>query len=528
MTTSQSSSNSKNPMLIFVSISIWVGLIVLIIWPWIHIIDQQDLNFSYLAHINAGIWWIILLWALHHMSYQVASLFQKKKEQVDTTLNHQRPSVAIFYLTCDDFNPDCCMSCINQEYPSAVVFICDDSKTKKFQDEIDRFCSLQPGAILIRRTEHIGYKAGNINNAIKRTDAEWILLVDADQTLPKNYLTDIIGHLTSNMDSIAFVQGAHKTADLPQNSLFQQALSPEVGFFYSRDLPARSKYGFVPLLGHGALIRASSLEKVGGVPEVVSEDFAFAMKCINKGMRGHYLEHVESEEAYPYDFGGFLLRLRKFSGGTAELVRQEITGFLFGEGSLPEKWDMVIMLAWYLLMPLLVINGFLGSYVVHRLWIDNISYLHPVLPYLYIWMLLANISLSISSTGNLTKTLKFYFWSSAIYIASLPLASASFLGGLVSKPKFRRTPKNGERTFINKFDSVFMVALGALAIYCSFRWLSPYSPLLAGQGIAYLSFPFYNSLNLNTIGGKISRFIINIPGLAIIFALFAMWQWGRY
>ncbi|MCX6081627.1 MAG: glycosyltransferase [Chloroflexi bacterium] len=527
MTSSQPASGSKNILLIFISLSVWIGLAFLIVWPWIHQIDQQNLYFSIVAHINAGIWWIVLLWALHHLSYQVAALF-KKKEQHETPIIKRRPTVAILYLTCDDFNASCCESCLSQDYRPAEFYICDDSAKKQFKDEIDQFCSKHTKGILRRRENRIGYKAGNINNAINKTDADWILLIDADQTLPKSYLSDLIRYLPDQPDSIAFVQGAHTTADLPQNSQFQQALSPEVDFFYSRDLSARSKYGFIPLLGHGALLNKSAWLRVGGIPEVVSEDFAFAMQSINNGLRGQYLEFVTSTEVYPLDFGGFLLRLRKFSGGTAELIHHELFHFLVGKGSFPEKWDMLFMLIWYLLMPLLVINGFLGSYVVHELWVDNISYLHPVLPYLYLWMFSASISLSVSSTHSFTKAAKFYFWSAAIYSASLPLASLSFLSGLFRKPQFKRTPKNAERTEMKILDSVIMVILGIAAIFCSYIWLSPFSPILAGQGVAYLCFPLYNQLNLNSPSGKIARFIIYIPGLAMIFALYAMWQWGRY
>lgn len=526
MTTTQPTKSSKSALLIFISSSVWVGLVFLIVWPWIHKIDQQDLFFSILAHINVGIWWIILLWVLHHMSYQIAALFKKKDHQ-GTLILEKYPTVAILYLTCDDFNTSCCESCLNQDYRFAQFFICDDSAQERFKEEINRFRSQHTKSKLFRRENRVGYKAGNINNAIKNIDTDWILLVDADQTLPKEYLSDMVRYLPDNIDSIAFVQGAHKAGDYPQNSSFQHALSPEVEFFYSRDLSARSKYGFIPLLGHGALVNKAAWKQVGGIPEVVSEDFAFAMQCINKGLRGQYLEFVESEEVYPYDFGGFLLRLRKFSGGTAELFRCELFRFLSGKGSFPEKWDMLFMLIWYMLMPLLVINGFLGSFVVHKLWAENIIYLHQALPYLYLWMFLASISLSISSMRSLSKATKFFFWSATIYTAALPLASASFLAGLFINPQFKRTPKNAERTAMKILDSIPMMILGSLALYCSYIWLSPFSPILVGQGVAYLFFPLYHLLNSNSLGGKIARIVVYIPGLAIIFAFYAIWKWGR-
>ena len=521
----------KSPLLIFVSTFAWVGLVFLIIWPWIYQIDKGNCFFSILAHVNASIWWIVLLWALHHLSYQVTALFNKTNEtNIKNSTNKNNPSVVIFYLTCDDFSTECCASCFEQDYQTAKLYICDDSTKEESKQKVDFFYSQHPESTLIRREERIGFKAGNINNAIRslKTEVDWVLLVDADQTLPKNYLSNLIRYLPENTNTIAFVQGAHKATEPPDNSFFQQAFAPEVAFFYSRDLSARPKYGFIPLLGHGAIINRTAWGQVGGIPEVVSEDFGFAMQCLSKGLRGHYIEFVESEEAYPYDFGGFLLRIQKFAGGTAELVRHNLIPFLKGKGTVPEKWDMVLMLSWYILMPLLVINGFLGAYVVHTLWSGSMPYLHPFLPYLYIWMFLASISLSISSTRSLSKTVKFYFWSAAIYTASLPLASISFLAGLFRSPQFNRTPKNAERTTTKVIDSVFMMVLGVSALFCSYIWISPFSPILAGQGVAYFCFPLYNLLNSKALWGKFARFAIYIPGLAMIFALYAMWQWGRY
>ncbi len=516
----------KSPVLILISLTTWICLVRLIIWPWIHQIDKADLEFSVLAHINAGIWWIVILWALHHLCYQIFSLFQNKSEIYNKIV--KKPSVAIFFLTCNDFNKNSCESCLKQDYDNYQVYICDDSTSEKYIHEIDRFCKQHMKCHLIRRTHHQGYKAGNINFAMRKLDIEWALLVDADQVLPKGYLASLVNQIPADQTSIAFLQGAHITSPDSENSIFQTALSPEVDFFYSRDLSARSAFGFIPLLGHGALVNKTVWARIGEIPEVVSEDFAFAMRCANNGFAGRYVEHVQSYETYPFDFGGFLIRLRKFSSGTAELIRNELIRFLRGKGAFTEKWDMLLMLIWYMLMPLLVLNGFLGGYVVHRLWTENLSYLHPILPYLYIWMFMVTLSLSISSTKNAGQAIKFYFWSSAIYLASLPLASVSFIIGFFKPPRFDRTPKNAEGTPTKIWDAIPMILLGVLAIYYSFQWLSPFSPVLGGQGLAYICFPLYSKLNSQSALGTFARGLIYFPGILMILALYSMWMWGRY
>jgi len=518
---------TKSPLLILLTVSAWTGLALLVLWPWIHQIDQSNLQFSLLAHINVTIWWIVLLWSLHHLSYQVFSLFKTTKQLQLQSGTGKTPAVAVLYLSCNDFTESSCESCLQQDYGNFELFICDDSTQAKYIAEIDQFCMKHEKCQLIRRDHHKGFKAGNINHAVIDLDVEWFLLIDADQFLPRDYLTKLVRHIPEGQEHVAFLQAAHKTSQKLETSAFQKALSSEVEFFYSRDLSVRQNYGFVPLLGHGTLIRRSAWKKSGGIPEIVSEDFAFAMRCSTLGMTGQYVEQVESYEIYPYDFGGFLIRLKKFAGGTAELIRKGLFPFLNGEGSFPEKWDMVLMLIWYILMPLLVLNGFLSAYIVNKLWRESLPFLQPILPYLYIWMFLVTASLSVSTTGNWGQAMRFLFWSTAIYTATMPLASMAFVKSLFIKPKFNRTPKNSERTTLRVVDALFMMLLGTGALYCSYIWLSPFSPVLAGQGVAYFCFPLYNQLNSKSALGDLARFIIYIPGALIIFALYTMWVWGR-
>jgi hypothetical protein len=284
----------------------------------------------------------------------------------------------------------------------------------------------------------------------------------------------------------------------------------------------------MPILGHGTLINKKSWEKVKGFPEVVSEDFAFALRIAGIKQKGFYTENTFAYENYPVDFGGFMIRIKKFSGGTAELFRREILRFLSSSASFTEKWDLLMQLGWYFLMPAIVLNGYLSAYVVHTLWVENIPYLHPVLPYLYTLIFVNLFSVNLSVMRNFSSALKFYFWSTAIYTSALPLAGLSFLKHLFIKPTFERTPKNSEKTSINIIDKTIMLCLGILAIVLAFHWFSPFSPILIGQGIAYISYPFYNWIDNTKLKGIIGRCLVCLPGLFMLIGLIATWIWGRF
>ncbi|HLF25574.1 MAG TPA: glycosyltransferase family 2 protein [Anaerolineae bacterium] len=525
----------KRPSVVVCSLGLWLLFLVVIIWPWIDQFDTMDMTSFLLPLMSAIIWWLGLLWALHHLCFKLAAFFRKTASQPEPARSPSQ-SIAILYVTCDDFNPNCCQSCIDQDYPSCRVLICDDSQELKYREMIREFLDKRSTKCeLVTRPNNQGFKAGNLNHALKNcVNEEWVLLVDADQLLPIDFLTKLAKRLPSDDPSVAFIQAAHKPLTDPQESPFQAALSPEVTLFYSRDLSVRETFGFVPLLGHGALIRRSAWSAVGGFPERVSEDFAFALRLSSRQQHGIYVDDIESYEAYPFDFGGFMIRIRKYAGGTAETLLREAAAFFSSSASRVEKYDFGMQVSWYVLAPVMVLNSFLSAYVVHGLWIGGLIRLHPLLPYLYsrmllfLWVVITSWLVVVSITQNWQKAWRFYFWSTAIYTSAMPLTGLSFIKHLFARPIFKRTPKNGEATRLSWVESIFMIFLGLTAVTCALTWLSPFSPVLIGQGVAYLSYTLYGRLCTRSLLGTLSRKLVYIPGLLMLVAIFTMLKWGRY
>lgn len=513
----------KSPLVVFAAAALWAVLVCFVIWPWIVLLDHHDLFLAVFAHSSAAIWWAALLWALHHLAFQVGGLFRQPSPR---PTRHEQPNVAILYTTCDDFNQRCTLSCIQQDYPSVHVVVCDDSHTEEYQKLVDEFCHKHIGHVeLSRRTEKAGFKAGNLNHAFRRhVHQDWVLLVDADQILPRDYVRRLVSAIPEEFADVAFIQAAHEAEVNEQSSPLQRALAPGAQFFYRRDMAIREAYGFVPLLGHGALIPTAVWRACGGFPEIVSEDFAFALESLNQGRRGRYVRDVVSYETFPYDFSGFMIRIRKYAAGTAELLRTVLGTFLRGPATFVEKWDFLMMLGWYLLMPLLTVNGFVAAYVCHRYWTQATPVLHPLLPCLYTLLVLAALALCVSVSERLSTAVKFYFWSTAIFTAAMPVAGSSFLRHLFTRAVFHRTPKNGTPSRIETGEAVPMVLLGAIAAGFALIWCSPFSPVLAGQAIAYLSYPLYGHLCSESVSGKVARLVIYLPGTVLLSAIVVAWR----
>ncbi len=480
-----------------------------------------------IALLSGLIWWCILLWVIHHLSFQLVGIF--RHDSLPTTARKHRPSIAILYTTCDDFSVECCESCLSQDYSNYRVLILDDSTSQKYQRLVHDFSiANRPKCERVTRPNGEGFKAGNLNHALDHiVDEEWVLLVDADQILPPNYLSTLVSQLPDDDSGIAFLQTANIHTPIKASSYFQRVLSVSVPLYFYRDLATRERFGFVPLLGHSAVIRKSTWKSVGRFPHLVSEDYAFAMRAASEGRSGVFIREPFAMECVPYDFGGFMVRLRKYASGTAELFRRELGPFLRGRAQVVEKWDALFQLGWYCLIPLATLNGFLSAYVLHVLWKEgHPRYPHPILPFLYVLVPVIVLGVYASAAGGILRTVRFYFWSISIQLAAMPLAGWSFVWHLVSgKATFNRTPKNGESQRLKVEDCAMMAVLGLGAIVMAAVWGSPFSAMLLGQGIAYLSYGIYGELSSPSILGRVSRgVIIYLPGILMLVGLCVMWK----
>src|SRR5205085_191339 len=75
--------------------------------------------------------------------------------------------------------------------------------------------------------------------------------------------------------------------------------------------------------------RRNCWEDIGGFPEIVSEDLAFAVEARKKGWRGYFAEHVICYEEFPQDFRAFRIRHMKWTRGTCQLLACKATRIIF-------------------------------------------------------------------------------------------------------------------------------------------------------------------------------------------------------
>ncbi|HLF26918.1 MAG TPA: glycosyltransferase [Anaerolineae bacterium] len=252
--------------------------------------------------------------------------------------------IAVFHTVCDDFQPDAALSCVSQEYPEFHVYLLDDSSTEDSKRRVDDFGrKFEKLVTIIRRTNRIGFKAGNLNNALSKIPGgyKYIALADSDTFLPSGFLRATSRLLDSNAPT-GFVQAVH-VANLSSGREFAHDLEEIVRIGWTYYQLIRNEYGFPMCYGHGALIRFEALSVASGFPEIVSEDIALTLKLRKLGIRGIFTSDVICGEDYPSDYHSFRKRLSRWVSADMECFRKELLPFLFVKKvDLVEKLDAVI------------------------------------------------------------------------------------------------------------------------------------------------------------------------------------------
>ena len=164
----------------------------------------------------------------------------------------------------NDFREQSVQACLTQQYCSYTVFILDDSTLETERRRVDLFCNSQPGLHVIRRQDRNGFKAGNLNNALRQIGRayKYICVLDADEIIPPGFLQQTTA-LMEKDERLGFVQASHMRY---AETKYGEQTGGGIDVHWNYFLPARNSFGFVYFYGHGALLRHQALAIVGGFP----------------------------------------------------------------------------------------------------------------------------------------------------------------------------------------------------------------------------------------------------------------------
>lgn len=361
----------------------------------------------------------------------------------------------------------------------------------------------------IHRTSNEYFKAGNVNNAIKQTKSDFIVVFDSDFVPRTDFLLKLLPYFAD--ENLALLQ-------TPQyyrkgKTFVEEAALPIQNVFYELIMPGKNAFNAAFCVGTNVIYRRKALEEMGGLARVNhSEDVFTSLKLHENKWKTLYVPEVMAVGLAPDTVESYFKQQRRWSRGGFAMLLEHFP--LLNKKLSIDQRIQYMSCTFYL-------SGFaILAYVLFPM-IYLLTGERPVAVYnptdwliRYIPFFLINFSITLYAMGGLKLK------SMALSIATCPVYIGSFLEILIGK-KFVWQATNGVKSKTESFSAIyshilicilgiFSIIVGAIkpvdttyTLLCIF-WVSLYTALFGT-----IVFEFFKDKNLHLL--RIIRIKRNLP-----------------
>ncbi len=239
--------------------------------------------------------------------------------KVDVFIPTYNESVDIVRLTA--------LAVKNIRYPHGT-WILDDGKRSDIKQLAEEL-----GCKYLTREDNSHAKAGNLNNALKYSEADFIALFDADHVPEENFLDRLLGYF--NDPDVAYVQSPQDFYNIDSfqfnNNIKKKLLWHDQSFFYQIGQSGRDYWNATSFCGTTSILRRSALDKVGGfATETVTEDMHTAVKLQKLGYKTVYHPESLAYGVAATTYVEFLQQRLRWGHGNVQTLREEGLPFCKG------------------------------------------------------------------------------------------------------------------------------------------------------------------------------------------------------
>ena len=254
-------------------------------------------------------------------SFSFASInVRKNKLSTKTKDINYFPTVDIFICTYNESENilrDTILGCKNIKYKKAnkKIYLLDDGNRPAIKQLAADF-----EINYIARTTNKGFKAGNINNALKKTDSEFIVVFDADHIPVSTFLIELIDFFKDEKIAIVQTPQHFLNPDPFQKNLdLTKQLTNEQDLFFRIIQPGLSQWNAAICSGTNFIIRRKALEQIGGLPESsITEDMDLGMRLESIGLVIKYYNKPLAAGLAPETFQDYLNQRLRWCTGTIQ------------------------------------------------------------------------------------------------------------------------------------------------------------------------------------------------------------------
>jgi len=227
---------------------------------------------------------------------------------------------------------------LQMRYPKGKlkVFICDDGGTdqkctkgseeaiasaRQRRADLTELCETL-GAHYLTRPKNVHAKAGNLNEAMQKTDGDLVVIFDADHVPTEDFLEKTVGYFSED-GKLFLVQTPHFFVNpdpIEKNLETWGRMPSENEMFYRGVQRGLDFWNSAFFCGSAAVMRRSLLDKVGGIAgETITEDAETALGLHAKGYNSIYVETPLISGLQPETMGGFMKQRMRWAQGMAQI-----------------------------------------------------------------------------------------------------------------------------------------------------------------------------------------------------------------
>ncbi len=184
--------------------------------------------------------------------------------------------------------------------------------------EVRYFCE-QNGIKYIAREKNDHAKAGNVNNALSETDAEFFAIIDADHVPEPEFLEVLLPYMEDK--NLAMVQSPQHYRNIENFIASGTAQAQEV--FYRYVCPAKNISNSAFSVGTNVLFRRSAIDQIGGIALNNSEDIWTSFLLHKNGWRTIFVNQVLAIGVAPDTIISFFKQQRRWAKGGLDILINE-------------------------------------------------------------------------------------------------------------------------------------------------------------------------------------------------------------
>lgn len=234
---------------------------------------------------------------------------------------HQLPSVDVYIPTYNEpieVLEKTITGALCLDYRNFKLWVLDDGRRPWLKE----FCEAK-GVGYLTRSDNAHAKAGNINHALTKTDAEFVAIFDADFIPQRNFLMRTVGFFFDPKIGIVQVPHAFYNHDPMQANLaLRKTLPDDQRFFFEAIMPSRDGWDAAFCCGSNSVIRRAALRNIGDAlpTDSITEDMLLSLTLLRNGYVTRYLCERLAFGLAPESLNAFFVQRQRWARGAMQIL----------------------------------------------------------------------------------------------------------------------------------------------------------------------------------------------------------------